>query len=170
MPQISLNLGVLPGCYVLIGSLSFVLVGYDMPGDQKMHCTMLLHAGHSRALTFFALVFKMMARVFVLILALFVLFGDASSTANPSPSACHCRPVINVAVDGNGQCDLCATNKQLLQEVDARGGRGGLLRSNRIMGMCRWIGSPFQEWIDYNGVAFSIELLEWGRKFSGFGG
>ena len=60
----------------------------------------------------------MMARVLVLILALFVLFGDASSTANPSPSACYCRPVINVAVDGNGQCDLCATNKQLLQEVN----------------------------------------------------
>ena len=28
----------------------------------------------------------------------------------------------------------------------------------------------FQDWIDYNGVAFSIELLEWGRTFSDFGG
>ena len=36
--------------------------------------------------------------------------------------------------------------------------------------MCRWMGSHFQDWIDYNGVAFSIELLEWGRTFSDFGG
>ena len=36
--------------------------------------------------------------------------------------------------------------------------------------MCRWMGLPFHEWIDYNGVAFSIELLEWGRIFSGFWG
>ena len=38
------------------------------------------------------------------------------------------------------------------------------------MGMCRWIGSHFHDWIDYNGVAFSIELLEWCRIFSGFWG
>ena len=36
--------------------------------------------------------------------------------------------------------------------------------------MCRWMGSHFHDWIDYNGVAFSTELLEWGRIFSGFGG
>ena len=36
------------------------------------------------------------------------------------------------------------------------------------MGMCRWMGSHFHDWIDYNGVAFSIELLEWGRTFSDF--
>ena len=32
--------------------------------------------------------------------------------------------------------------------------------------MCRWMGSHFHEWIDNNGVAFSIELLECGRTFS----
>ena len=31
--------------------------------------------------------------------------------------------------------------------------------------MCRWMGSHFHDWIDYNGVEFSIELLEWGRTF-----
>ena len=36
--------------------------------------------------------------------------------------------------------------------------------------MRRWMGSPFHVWIDYNGVAFSMELLEWGRTFSDFGG
>ena len=34
--------------------------------------------------------------------------------------------------------------------------------------MCRWMRSHFYGWIDYNGVAFSTELLEWGRKLSGF--
>ena len=28
----------------------------------------------------------------------------------------------------------------------------------------------FHNWSDYNGVTLSIELLEWGRKFSDFGG
>ena len=61
----------------------------------------------------------MMARgLFFLTTALFVLFGDANSTVNPSSTVCHCRPVINVSVDGNGQCDLCETNQKLLEEVN----------------------------------------------------
>ena len=36
--------------------------------------------------------------------------------------------------------------------------------------MCRLMGSNFHDWIDYNGVAFSIALLEWGRTFSDFWG
>ena len=47
---------------------------------------------------------------------------------------------------------------------------GEVLPSNRLMGMCRCLGSHFHDWIDYNGIAFSIDLLEWGRIFSGFGG
>ena len=38
-----------------------------------------------------------------------------------------------------------------------------------LMEMCRWMGSHFHDWIDCNGVTFSIELLEWGRTFSDFG-
>ena len=34
--------------------------------------------------------------------------------------------------------------------------------------MCRLMGSHFHDWINYNGVAFSIELMEWGRTFSDF--
>ena len=34
--------------------------------------------------------------------------------------------------------------------------------------MCRWMGLHFHDWIDYNGVAFSIELQEWGPIFSEF--
>ena len=36
--------------------------------------------------------------------------------------------------------------------------------------MFRWMGSHFHYCIDYNGVAFSIELLEWGRTFFDFRG
>ena len=32
------------------------------------------------------------------------------------------------------------------------------------------MGSHFHDWIDFYGVAFSIELLEWGHTFSDFGG
>ena len=48
----------------------------------------------------------------------------------------------------------------------ARG--GGVLPYKRLMGMCRWMGSHFHDWIDYNGVTFLVKLLEWGRTFSGF--
>ena len=37
------------------------------------------------------------------------------------------------------------------------GGWGMVLPSNRLMGMCSWMGSHFHDWVDYNGVAFSIE-------------
>ena len=45
---------------------------------------------------------------------------------------------------------------------------GRVFPYKRLMGMCRWMGSHFHDWIDYNGVTFSIELLEWGRTFSDF--
>ena len=48
-------------------------------------------------------------------------------------------------------------------------GGGGALPSKRLMEMCCWMGSHCHNWIDYNGVLFSIELLEWGCIFSGFG-
>ena len=47
---------------------------------------------------------------------------------------------------------------------------GGRLPYKKLMGMCCWMGSRFHDWIDYNGVAFSIELLEWGHTFSDFVG
>ena len=30
---------------------------------------------------------------------------------------------------------------------------GGVLRYKRLIGMCRWMGSHFHDWSDYNGVA-----------------
>ena len=44
-------------------------------------------------------------------------------------------------------------------------GGGGVLPYKRLIGMWRWMGSHFDDWSDYNGVAFSIDLLERGGKF-----
>ena len=52
----------------------------------------------------------------------------------------------------------------------APGGRVVLPYKRRLMGMCRLMGSHFHDWSDYTRVAFSIELLEWGRTFSDFCG
>ena len=45
-----------------------------------------------------------------------------------------------------------ATNKTFKRLTSG----GGVLPSNRLMGMCCWLRSHFHDWIDYNGVAFSI--------------
>ena len=34
----------------------------------------------------------------------------------------------------------------------------GVLSSNRLIGMCRWMGSHFHDWIDSNGAVFSLEF------------
>ena len=52
----------------------------------------------------------------------------------------------------------------------AGGGGGGLLSYKRLLGICRLTGSQFHDWSDYNGVTFSKELLELGRKFLDFWG
>ena len=48
--------------------------------------------------------------------------------------------------------------------------RGGVLPSIRLTAMCCWMESRFHGWIDNNGVAFSLEFLQWDPTFSGFGG
>ena len=37
----------------------------------------------------------------------------------------------------------------VMTSVISPGGEGGLLRYKRLMGMCRWMGSHFHDWIDY---------------------
>ena len=49
-------------------------------------------------------------------------------------------------------------------------GRPGALPYKGLMGMCRWMGSHVHDWIDYNRVAFSKELVEWCRTVSDFWG
>ena len=43
-----------------------------------------------------------------------------------------------------------------------------VLPSKRLLGMYRCMRLHYHNWTDYNGVTFLVELLEWGRKFSGF--
>ena len=63
---------------------------------------------------------------------------------------------------------ICFLGLHNLQDyIPGREGGGGILPYKRVM-MCRWMGSHFHDWCDYNGVAFSIDLLEWGCKFSDF--
>ena len=45
---------------------------------------------------------------------------------------------------------------------------GGVLPYKRLLGMCRWMGSHFHDWSDYNGVTFLVELLEWFAHFRDF--
>ena len=54
-----------------------------------------------------------------------------------------------------------------IQFVDKLMGEGVLL-SNRLMEVCRWMGSHSHGWIAYNGTTFSTKLLETGQAFSGF--
>ena len=49
-------------------------------------------------------------------------------------------------------------------------GGEGVLPYRRLMGMCRLMGSHCHDWSEYNGVALSTELLEWGRTFFYFWG
>ena len=55
---------------------------------------------------------------------------------------------------------VCPQNEWFQRDCKPfRGGRG-ICPSNRLMGMCRWMGLHFHHWIDYNGAAFLLELLE----------
>ena len=66
----------------------------------------------------------------------------------------------------NGRRDLRTADRMLSKAAWVGG--GGVLPYNRLLGMCHWMGSHFQDWIDYDGVTFLVELLEWGRTFSEF--
>ena len=44
---------------------------------------------------------------------------------------------------------------------------GGVLPYKKLIGMCRWMGSHFHDWSDYNGVAFSI-VTRMGSQIFGF--
>ena len=70
---------------------------------------------------------------------------------------------IHIVLKGHS---VVSWDVKLLERFKISRGGGGVLPYKRLMGMCRWMGSHFHDWIDYNRVAFfSIELLEWGCKF-----
>ena len=49
------------------------------------------------------------------------------------------------------------------------GGGGVITFLEQPNGDVQLDGVAFHDWIDYNGVAFSIQLPEWGRTVSDFG-
>ena len=55
--------------------------------------------------------------------------------------------------------------KRVTEIVNQASAPGSALLYKRPMRMCRWMGSHFHDWIDYIGVAFSVELLEWVENF-----
>ena len=55
---------------------------------------------------------------------------------------------------------VCPQNEWFQRDCKPLRGGGGICPSNRLMGMCRWMGLHFHDWIDYNGAAFLLELLE----------
>ena len=71
---------------------------------------------------------------------------------------CHCDMAVSTHL--SVVCHLFCYPMSLLQLG------GGVLPYKRLRGMCRWMGLHFHDWIDYNGVAFLIELLGWGCTFS----
>ena len=64
--------------------------------------------------------------------------------------------------------DVPLPSEKIGKRDDPGGGR--VLPYKRLIGMCRWMGWHFHDCSDYNGVVFSIDLLEWSRKFSDFWG
>ena len=60
--------------------------------------------------------------------------------------------------------EACAAGKHLAQFHPG----AGILPHERLMEMCRWMRSHLHDWVDYNGVTFLVELLEWSRTFLGF--
>ena len=52
--------------------------------------------------------------------------------------------------------------------VLGRPGGWGHFLIKRLMGMFRWMGSHFHDWIDYNGVAFSKRVTRMGSHIFGF--
>ena len=63
------------------------------------------------------------------------------------------------------EANIQQCGKSLARKIDSGEG-GGVHPCNRLMGMCRWMGLHFHDWIDYNWALFSLELLEWDRTFS----
>ena len=55
--------------------------------------------------------------------------------------------------------------KRVTEIVNQASAPRSALLYKRLMRMCRWMGSHFHDWIDYIGVAFSVELLEWVENF-----
>ena len=59
------------------------------------------------------------------------------------------------------------TSLSFLSAVKARN-PGGVLPFKRLMGMCRWMGSHFHDWIDYDGGCIFNGVTMMGSHIFGF--
>ena len=92
-------------------------------------------------------------------------------TYQPSVDWYVSRHIGRVSVDMSTDMSVKGCTKYTWSEyLTADLGRRGVLPDKRLMGICRWMGPHFHNWIDYHGVAFSIQLLERGHTFSKFWG
>ena len=70
----------------------------------------------------------------------------------------------------NKMADILVDRQIIQRTLNIIPGGGGVLPYKRLIGMCRWMEAHFHDRSNSNGVAFSIDLLEWGGKFSDFWG
>ena len=71
-----------------------------------------------------------------------------------------CQPGVMI------MCDILSDHSLPFLPLQRMGGTVKILRDR--LTMCRWMGSHFHGSIDFYGVAFSMELLEWGYTFLRF--
>ena len=62
---------------------------------------------------------------------------------------------------------LLQVNQGSLSREKDPGERRGVLPNNRLMEMCRWIGSHFSDWVDYNGVVIFNRVTRMGSHIFG---
>ena len=99
--------------------------------------------------------------IYIFIIFLFAVTYETTTTFNVLRKFTAFLPKVSVI-------SLCYSASLLLCNTSFSLAPGGVLPNKRLLRMCRWMGSHFHNWTDYNGVTFLVELLEWGRKFSGF--
>ena len=83
---------------------------------------------------------------------------------------CSGLKLTNRVVWHEWRMSICSGMKTTDRQECLTRPHGGTSFYKGLMGMCHLMGSHFHLWIDYNGVAFSIQLLEWGHTFSDFWG
>ena len=80
--------------------------------------------------------------------------AKGTGVRNVFPSSCRLLPVTFLLLRSNRKPSYPGYRFLSFRHKKYRG--GGVLPYKRLMGMCRWIGSHFHDWIDYNGVTLSI--------------
>ena len=86
--------------------------------------------------------------------------AKGTGVRNVFPSSCGLSPGTFLLLRSNRKASYPGDRFLSFRQKRTGGGGGGVLPYKRLMGMCLWMGSHFHDWIGYNGVTLSIELLE----------